>query len=294
MPRLVLALVTALTLVAAPSAIAQDPPPQPQLPGTDVQLPSNVDSDGDRVPDTADRCPTVPGSITDGCPSPDRDNDGIPNESDPCPEIPNAGRDCPQPPPAGGNAPAHDVATQLGRPSAAIKEYSRGLQLTGGISANGYMKPKRLTIWLPKGITVSSAPTKPCSQAFAKTLQLNGFMRCAKMFAGRLGSEEHSGYFAFAGPKVGARQRLFLRARSQDGEDGEEIVGFGTGWIDPAKGAFGPKLTLELGQLGLDVRMVELYSAPENGVKPLRGKCTGKFRVRLETPQGNTDKTFRC
>jgi hypothetical protein len=87
---------------------------------------------------------------------------------------------------------------------------------------------------------------------------------------------------------------LFLRARQHEAEDGEEISGFGTGWIEPAKGAFGPKLTLELGQLGLSVRMVELYSAPENGVKPLQGKCTGKFRVRLETAQGTTQKTLRC
>jgi hypothetical protein len=291
MPRLALALVAALTLVAVPRAAAQDPPP---LPPTTVELPSNADADGDDVPDSSDRCPTVRGAPTDGCPSPDRDGDGIPNESDECPDIPNDARGCPQPVTPGGNAPTHAVATQINQPSAAIKKYSRGLQLTGGISANGYMTPKRLTIWLPKGVKVSSAPAKPCSAAFVKTLQLHAFKRCAKMFAGRVGSEEHSAYFAFAGPKVGARQRLFLRARAQDGEDGEEIVAFGTGWIDPAKGAFGPKLTLELGQLGLSVRMVELYSAPENGVKPLQGKCTGKFRVRLETAQGTTQKTLRC
>jgi hypothetical protein len=259
MARLALVFAALLLLIAAPGAIAQVPPPSPA-----------GDTDGDMVPDPFDACPTVAGVFPGGCPPPTRPEDG------------------------GADKPAPVAATQIGSPSASITKYSRGLQFGGGISANGYMTPKRLTIWLPKGIKVSSAPAKPCSAAFVKTLQLHAFKRCAKMFAGRVGSEEHSGYFAFAGPKVGSRQRLFLRARAQEAEDGEEIVGFGTGWIDPAKGAFGPKLTLELGQLGLSVRMVELYSAAENKVKPLQGTCTGKFRVRLETAQGNTDKTFSC
>src|SRR5689334_15370899 len=191
MPRLALAFAALLLLIAAPGAAAQDPPP-PMPPAT-VPLPSDSDIDGDHVPDSGDRCPTVPGALTDGCPSPDRDGDGIPNEADQCPDLYSPGGSCPQPVTPGGNAPAHDVATQINKPSAAIKKYSSGLQLTGAISANGYMTPKRLTIWLPKGITVSNAPAKPCSEAFVKTLQLNGFKRCAKMFAGRVGSEEHSG-----------------------------------------------------------------------------------------------------
>ena len=73
-------------------------------------------------------------------------------------------------------------------------------------------------------------------------------------------------------------------------------VGLGTGWIEPVKG--GAKLTLELGQLGIDTRGLEVYSGPERAtagmVRPLTGKCTGTFRMRLDTAQGSATKAFRC
>ena len=50
------------------------------------------------------------------------------------------------------------------------------------------------------------------------------------------------GWFAYAGPKQGAKQRLWVRGRGDD-----ELVGFGTGWIEPGKGAKRTKITLELG-----------------------------------------------
>ena len=61
------------------------------------------------------------------------------------------------------------------RPGSRWRRHPERVRLVGGISANGYMKPKRLTIWLPKGIKVSTTPAKPCSEAFVKTLQLDGF-----------------------------------------------------------------------------------------------------------------------
>ncbi len=47
-----------------------------------------IDSDGDRVPDGSDQCPTQAGSLRDGCPVVDRDGDGISDRYDTCPDIP--------------------------------------------------------------------------------------------------------------------------------------------------------------------------------------------------------------
>jgi len=47
-----------------------------------------VDSDGDRVHDGADACPTQPGSLRDGCPVVDGDGDGISDRFDKCPTVP--------------------------------------------------------------------------------------------------------------------------------------------------------------------------------------------------------------
>jgi len=63
-----------------------------------------LDSDGDGVPDSVDRCPNTPEGtrvMTDGCPEddfgddgppmlppPDRDGDGIPDSEDECPDVP--------------------------------------------------------------------------------------------------------------------------------------------------------------------------------------------------------------
>ncbi|RKH07972.1 OmpA family protein [Corallococcus sp. CA047B] len=53
---------------------------------------SGLDSDGDGVPDTLDRCPTQPEDKDDfedydGCPDPDNDGDGIADGDDACPSV---------------------------------------------------------------------------------------------------------------------------------------------------------------------------------------------------------------
>ncbi|WP_324291454.1 OmpA family protein [Corallococcus sp. bb12-1] len=63
---------------------ANAPPPALSLP------PAPVDTDGDGIPDTEDRCPTAPEDVDgfedeDGCPDPDNDRDGIPDAKDQCP-----------------------------------------------------------------------------------------------------------------------------------------------------------------------------------------------------------------
>ncbi|HEU5218637.1 MAG TPA: OmpA family protein [Gemmatimonadales bacterium] len=66
---------------------------------------SSRDSDGDGVPDNADRCPRQPEDQDgyeddDGCPDPDNDHDGVPDERDECPEEPEGkfgdGDGCPE------------------------------------------------------------------------------------------------------------------------------------------------------------------------------------------------------
>ncbi|HEY3355879.1 MAG TPA: OmpA family protein [Polyangia bacterium] len=46
-----------------------------------------VDSDGDGVPDTDDKCPTVAGPPPTGCPPKDTDGDGVPDDQDKCPTV---------------------------------------------------------------------------------------------------------------------------------------------------------------------------------------------------------------
>jgi outer membrane protein OmpA-like peptidoglycan-associated protein len=52
-----------------------------------------LDTDGDGIPDTVDKCPTEPEDADgfqddDGCPDPDNDLDGVPDKSDKCPLEP--------------------------------------------------------------------------------------------------------------------------------------------------------------------------------------------------------------
>ncbi len=55
------------------------PPPPPA---------AEKDTDGDGIPDSKDKCPTVPGVAKyDGCPVPDTDGDGINDENDKCPTV---------------------------------------------------------------------------------------------------------------------------------------------------------------------------------------------------------------
>ena len=61
------------------------------------------DRDGDGIPDYADACPDVPGTLEyKGCaPPPDRDHDGVADADDQCPDVPGPRENhgCPPPPP---------------------------------------------------------------------------------------------------------------------------------------------------------------------------------------------------
>lgn len=59
------------------TSVVPPPPPPPPAPG---------DRDGDGVSDNADRCPTVPGVLVNGCPV-DRDGDGVLDPADRCPTV---------------------------------------------------------------------------------------------------------------------------------------------------------------------------------------------------------------
>jgi len=65
-----------------------------------VPIPAEIDTDGDGIPDSRDKCPTVVGIAKyDGCPIPDTDGDGINDENDACPTLPGISRynGCPIP-----------------------------------------------------------------------------------------------------------------------------------------------------------------------------------------------------
>ena len=67
------------------------PPPAPVV---------EKDTDGDGIPDSKDKCPTVPGIAKyNGCPIPDTDKDGINDENDKCPTVPGVAKynGCPIP-----------------------------------------------------------------------------------------------------------------------------------------------------------------------------------------------------
>ena len=54
-----------------------------------VVPPAPIDTDGDGIVDSLDKCPTVPGLAKyQGCPIPDTDKDGINDEEDKCPTVP--------------------------------------------------------------------------------------------------------------------------------------------------------------------------------------------------------------
>jgi OmpA-OmpF porin, OOP family len=67
--------------ISKPAIAIPSPPPQ-------AISPIQVDTDGDGILDSADRCPAVPGMFRyQGCPPPDRDGDRIIDEEDVCPDV---------------------------------------------------------------------------------------------------------------------------------------------------------------------------------------------------------------
>ena len=65
-----------------------------------VVPPAPIDTDGDGIVDSLDKCPTVPGLAKyQGCPIPDTDKDGINDEEDKCPTVPGVAKyhGCPIP-----------------------------------------------------------------------------------------------------------------------------------------------------------------------------------------------------
>ena len=81
-----------LTKKSKPVKLAPVPLPPPPV--------VEKDTDGDGIPDSEDKCPTVPGIAKyHGCPIPDTDHDGINDEQDSCPTVPGVARynGCPVP-----------------------------------------------------------------------------------------------------------------------------------------------------------------------------------------------------
>ena len=77
--------------ITKPAKLVVAPPPPP--------LPV-VDTDGDGIPDSKDKCPTIAGIAKyNGCPIPDTDEDGINDEEDKCPTVAGVARykGCPVP-----------------------------------------------------------------------------------------------------------------------------------------------------------------------------------------------------
>ena len=110
-----------------------------------------------------------------GCPDPDSDHDGFPNETDPCPTEAGPFEGCPSPPAPSSEPVAQPTATSVATSGASLLRMGANgaLMLSGtpfrGAPSMSVMTPRRLTIWLPKGVTVSGAPAKPCSEAFARS-----------------------------------------------------------------------------------------------------------------------------
>ena len=55
---------------------------------TTPEVPATLDTDGDGIPDSQDKCPNTPGVAKyNGCPVPDTDGDGINDDNDKCPTV---------------------------------------------------------------------------------------------------------------------------------------------------------------------------------------------------------------
>ncbi len=78
-----------------------EPKPLPEPPVVEQPVVVKpIDTDGDGIIDSLDKCPTIPGVARyQGCPIPDTDKDGINDEQDKCPNVPGVARyqGCPIP-----------------------------------------------------------------------------------------------------------------------------------------------------------------------------------------------------
>jgi len=235
------------------------------------------DQDGDGVPDSSDRCPTFPGAAKrNGC-----HMGSVPRIDDQAPEPAS-------PKPVAAGTLSFDPSGKARRGAPVALE---------GLLFRGDMQPRTLTFWLPKGFTISPKPLSACSRAKAEQLKLGSGKGCAQLFAGRLTDRKVRAWFAYIGPISNGRRQLFIRDRR-----GDRLSGLAKGSISRPAGGFGPKVTLELGALGVSTRIIEIGSAPQSSprgrVAPLRmgGPCPTRglrYKIRLTTSSGSAERTAR-
>ena len=158
------------------------------------------------------------------------------------------------------------------RRRAVISEAGKGPVLHGSAPSNAGRIPKRLSVTPPQD--VSFQPKRTCSRRAARRLTLDNWKRCTQIMGGRLNDPNATAWFAFAGPKQsGGRREVWLRARR-----GDELVGFGTGTIQPPSGGYGQRLVVNIGQLDLNTSHIELFAEHLRSTK----RCRNGRRYRLE------------
>ena len=152
--------------------------------------------------------------------------------------------------------------------------------------------PRTLTVWFPKGMTLLGGKVKACSKAAMRSFrEVDEANRCTQFAAGRLGSDDLVGWFAFAGPKQGDGRLVWLRTKASDGEN-NFAPGVDKGTIKMASGVYGTKLVLRYGGLNISSRFVEV------GIGRLREteKCPSggwRFKVATVTAEGQDSLAFR-
>ena len=169
-----------------------------------------------------------------------------------------------------------------------FEKQGKGLFLNGSAPSNAGRIPKRLSVTLPQG--VSFQPKRTCSRRAARRLTLDNWKRCTQIMSGRLNDPNTTAWFAFAGPKLsGGRREVWLRARR-----GDELVGFGTGTIQPPSGGYGQRLVVNIGQLDLNTSHIELFAEHLRSTKRCRNGR--RYRLELVTDAGTikTSKKDAC
>jgi hypothetical protein len=143
----------------------------------------------------------------------------------------------------------------------------------------------RRGVTLPKGVSFNAK--RPCSRRAARRRTFDNWQRCTQVMSGRLSDPNTTAWFAFAGPKQsGGRRKVWLRARR-----GDELVGFGTGTIQPPSGGYGQKLVANIGQLGLNTSHIELFAEHLRSTKRCRNGR--RYRLELTTDAGTVKSSKR-